>query len=125
VGVAEEFDVPLADGLVSVGATVGVIGNSFQKLDRAVAFGVARVRHPALDLTTSVTAGRFRHGDVGAAVVKKGEFGAIRTDIGLLLNTDHEVGRAYRSRDRLQVVTIRQHVVALRDGAKRWYHASH
>jgi hypothetical protein len=192
VGVAEEFDVPLADGLVSVGATVGVIGNSFQKLDRAVAFGVARVRHPALDLTTSVTAGRFRNGDVGAAVelgrffgqtefavfakstrfasqsgspfatqagarislplvlarelapsrvrlrlpdvysqglqaavVKKGEFGAIRTDIGLLLNTDHEVGRAYRSRDRLQVVTIRQHVVALRDGAKRWYHASH
>jgi hypothetical protein len=60
-----------------------------------------------------------------AAVVKQGEFGAIRSDVGLLLNTDHEVARAYRMRDRLQAVTIRQHVVAIRDGAKRWYRASH
>jgi hypothetical protein len=190
VGVAEELDVPLADGLVSVGATIGVVGKSFQRLDRAVALGMVRVRYPALDLTTSVTAGRFRNGDVGAAVefgrffgqteftvfakstrfaqsgspfssqagarlslplvparelapsrvrlrfpdvfsqslqaavVKQGEFGAIRTDVGLPLNTDHEIARAYRSRDRLHAVTIRQHVVALRDGARRWRQAS-
>jgi hypothetical protein len=192
VGVVEELDVPLADGLVSLGGTFGVLGNSFQHLDRTIALGVARVRYPALDLTASLTAGQFRNGDLGAAVelgrffgqtefavfvkssrytlpagtpfasqagarislplaparelapspvrlrlpdvysqglqaavVKQGEFGAIRSDVGLLLNTDHEVARAYRMRDRLQAVTIRQHVVAIRDGAKRWYRASH
>jgi hypothetical protein len=191
VGFAEELDVPLADGLVSVGATVGVVGRSFQQLDRAIALAVGRVRYPALDLTASLTAGRFRNGDAGAAielgrffgqseftvflkstryasqtasplatnagarlslplaparelapsrvrprfpdlysqtlqaaVVKQGEFGALRTDVARLLDTDHEIARAYRSRDRLQAVTIRQHVVAIRDGAKRWYRAS-
>ncbi len=183
VGVADEVDVPLLDGRVSLGATLGVLGTNVRNLDRAVALAVARVRYAPWDVTASLTAGRFRNGDAGAMgelsrffgntaltlylkstelasvagmrvelplaparelaparirprfpdVHKQGLQATVFThvaaelheDVGLLLETDHDIARAYRSRDRLQAVTIRMHVESIREAALRWLTNGH
>ena len=45
---------------------------------------------------------------------------AIRSDVGRLLDTDHEIARVYRTRDRLQPVTVIAHVQTLKDAWRRW-----
>lgn len=177
VGFANEMDVSLADGRVSVGSTLAVLGTTLGTLDHTMALGTVRVRHPAWDMTASLTAGRFRYGDTGAAAQLARQFGAtelafyvrstsfaniagvsvslplapakelapsrlrlrapdlytqglqttilaesnvIRTDVGRLLDTDHEIARVYRSRDRLQPVTVVAHVQTLKEAWRRW-----
>lgn len=177
VGFANEVDVTVDDGLITLGSTVAVFGSSLGNLDRSMALAVARVRHPGLDLTASLTAGRFRNGDTGAAAdlsrlfgatevgfyVRATEFAsiagvrvvipvtttrelppahirprlpdvysqtlqsaileplpALRMDVGLGLGTDHELGRVYRDRDRLQAATILAHVGTLRGTVRKW-----
>jgi hypothetical protein len=48
----------------------------------------------------------------------------LRRDVGRSLATDHEIGRVYRTRDRLQAVTIRAHVSTLREAVRRWLKTS-
>lgn len=177
VGIAHEVDISLRDGLVSLSSSVAVFGKSYSDLDHSVALGTARVRYPAWDLTASLTAGRFRNGDNGAAAELSRFFGAtelgffvratefasvagarislplaparelpptrirprlpdahvqalqstildpiplLRRDVGRLLATDHETGLVFRTRDRLQPVTVRGHVDELRNAVRRW-----
>jgi hypothetical protein len=44
----------------------------------------------------------------------------VRRDVGLGLDTDHELARAYRTRDRLYPATIAAHVETLRASVRRW-----
>lgn len=177
VGLVNETDVSLAGGRVSVGSTLGIFGATFDTPQYSVALGTARVRFPVWDVTTSLTAGRFRHGDTGAAAELARQFGAtelafyfrstsfasvagvrvslplaptrelaparlrlrapdlhtqevqsvvlapineLRRDIGRPLATDHEIARVYRTRDRLQPVTIVAHVETLKTASRRW-----
>jgi hypothetical protein len=177
VGFGNETNVSLADGRVSVGGTIAVFGKSFDKPEYTVALGTARVRFPRWDVTTSLTAGRFFHGDVGVLGEMARQFGAtelafyfkytdidpmigarfslplaparerppsrvrlrapdlftqgsetvvrrpvneLRSDIARLLDTDHEIARVYRTRDRLQPVTVVAHVESLKAAAHRW-----
>ena len=85
VGVSSETDVPLADGRVSLGTTLGVVGRTFTNLDRAIALANIRVRAPSLDATASLTAGRFRNGDAGVAGELSRFFGA--TELAFYLRT--------------------------------------
>jgi hypothetical protein len=177
VGVADEVNVSLAGGRVSLDGTVGAVGRSTRELNTTIALAGARVRIAPLDLTASLTAGRFLEGDDGAtaelsrwfgsselglyatatragqiagvrfslpltptrelppwrvrprlpdvytqslhASIKRGDATA-KTNIGLTLDTDHDIARAYRDRDRLQAVTIRQHVETIRASAIDW-----
>lgn len=177
VGIANETDVPLFDGRVSVGSNVAVFGTTVSALDSVMALGTLRVRQPAWDLTASLTAGRFRNGDDGIATQLARQFGAtelafffrstslasvagisvalplaparelrpsrvrvrapdlytqsmqttvladrnvIRRDVGRVLDTDHEIARTYRNRDRLQPVTVIAHVETLKEAWRRW-----
>jgi hypothetical protein len=177
VGVANETDISLADGLVSVGSMLAVFGRSLGSLDHTEALGTLRLRHPNLDLTGTLSVGRFRHGDSGAAAELARRFGAtelafylratefakvagiriglplapsrelaprpvrlrapdlyvqtlqsqvfspipyLRREVGRVLETDHDLPRVYRTRDRLQPVTVAAHVLTLRDAARRW-----
>ena len=181
VGFANETDVALADGRVSVGSTLAILGTTFRTLDSTMALGTVRVRLPAWDLTASLTAGRFRSGDTGFAAQLARQFGAtelalyfkstsfasvagvsvalplapakelapglvrlrapdlytqslqttvlqsvnvLRSDVGNLLDTDHEIARVYRTRDRLQPVTIVAHVATLKEAWRRWLGAN-
>jgi hypothetical protein len=177
VGVADEVNVSLAGGRVSLDGTLGVLGRSTRELNSTVALGGGRVRIAPLDLTASLTAGRFREGDTGAtaelsrwfgsselgffvtstdagriagvrfslpltptrelppwrvrprlpdeytqslhASIKRGDATA-RTGIGQTLDTDHDIARAFRDRDRLQAVTVLQHVGTIRASALDW-----
>ena len=177
VGFANETDVSLGDGRVSIGSTLAILGTTFRTLDSTMALGTVRVRRAAWDITASLTAGRFRHGDTGVAAELARQFGAtelafyfqstsfasvagvsvalplapakelrpglvrlrapdlytqdlqstvlqpvnvLRSDVGGLLNTDHEIARVYRTRDRLQPVTIVAHVETLKAAWHRW-----
>jgi hypothetical protein len=75
VGVADEVEVSLPGGLVRVGGTVGVVGPRAADLNRSVALATARLRYPALDLTATLTAGRFLKGDAGATAELSRWFG--------------------------------------------------
>jgi hypothetical protein len=177
VGVVDETNMSLAGGVISLDGTVGRIGRSAQELTGTIALAGVRVRYAPLDLTASLTGGRFREGDDGATVelsrwfgsselgffitatqtgqiaglrfslpltprrelppwyvrprlpdlytqslhasIKRGDATA-KTNIGLLLDTDHDIATAYRDRDRLQAVTIRQHVETIRASAADW-----
>lgn len=44
----------------------------------------------------------------------------LRRDVARLLDTDHDIGRIYWDRDRLQPVTIRAHVLGVREAVRRW-----
>jgi hypothetical protein len=177
VGFANETDVSLAGGRVSLGSTVAILGTTFRTLDSAMVLGNARLRLPVWDVTASLTAGRFRYGDTGASAQLARQFGstalafyvrstsfakvagvsvalplapaketapgllrlrapdlytqslqsqilaqrnAIVSDVGVLLDTDHEIARVYRTRDLLQAVTVVAHVQTLKDAWRRW-----
>ncbi len=177
VGVANETDVSLGDGRFSVGTTLAVYGKTIAKPDYSIALGTARMRLPEWDVTTSLTAGRFLNGDVGATAEMARQFGdtkmevflmstdfksqagvrvsfpltparelapslvrprapdlytqslqttvfspvhVTRSDVARLLDTDHEIARVYRTRDRLQPVTVVTHVERLKDASRLW-----
>jgi len=80
-GIANETAFTFAEGRFFVKGTLARLGSSFSALDRWVALGNGRVRYPALDLTLSVTAGRFVNGDQGVAVDLGRFFG--NTEIGV------------------------------------------
>jgi hypothetical protein len=44
----------------------------------------------------------------------------MRRDVARLLDTDHEIARVYRTRDRLQPLTVMAHVETLKEGWRRW-----
>lgn len=75
VGVAAEFDVLRGDGRLSLGGTAAVFGEDPAHLRRSVALGSVRRRDAERDITWSLTAGRFFHGDVGAAGEVERRFG--------------------------------------------------
>lgn len=177
LGFANETNVALADGRFSVGSTVALLGPKLGASDHVVALGTARMRFPAWDVTTSLTAGRFRSGDDGIAAELARQFGntelafyyrsssfasvagvrvslpltpsrelrpallrvrapevhsqslqsvvfakvnVLRDDVGRPLTTDHDIARVYRTRDRLQPLTILAHVATLREASRRW-----
>lgn len=76
VGAAVEIDVPVAGGRASLAGMVGAFGERALAPDRSVANGTLRVRHAALGLTASVSAGRYLHGDVGGGAELQRLFGA-------------------------------------------------
>ena len=87
VGFSNETDLSLADGRVSLGSTVAVFGGTFGSMDHTMALGTMRVRFPRWDITTSLTAGRFLHGDVGTLTELARQFGS--TDLAFyLMQTD-------------------------------------
>ena len=85
VGFANEMDVALNDGLVTLGSSVAVYGRTFAKIDHSMALGTARVRFPAWDATASLTAGRFLNGDAGAAGELARQFGS--SELAFFLRT--------------------------------------
>ncbi len=69
-------------------STLAYLGSSTTLFDHGVALGNGRVRYPPLDLTLSVTGGRFRDGDRGIAAELSRFFGSM--EIGIFLrHSDH------------------------------------
>jgi hypothetical protein len=75
VGGSIESDMVLGDGRWSVGGVAAVLGDHPTRFTRSVALGSVRYRVAPLDLETTVTAGRYLHGDVGATTEVKRRFG--------------------------------------------------
>lgn len=75
VGISDEVAISPGTGIVTFGGTLGVVGRTFGTLDRAIALATTSVRYTALDLTASLTAGRFRNGDAGALAELRRLFG--------------------------------------------------
>jgi hypothetical protein len=177
IGVANQLDVTLREGRVSLGSTLAAFGPELGKIDSGVALGNVRVRYPEWNLTARLDVGIFRRGDGGAAVELSRFFGAseigffskftnfgsvagirvsvplaparelrpsylrprlpdvfthakqitilespgvIRPYLGLGLETEHELERVYRDRDRIHAVSLRANVRALRAAVLRW-----
>ena len=76
VGIANEMDISVADGRISIGSTLALFGKSPRQLDHSVALGTVRVRDVAWDVTAGLTAGRFRRGDVGGMADLSRMFGS-------------------------------------------------
>jgi hypothetical protein len=75
VGAAAQFDAVLKGGGISLGGVAALFGDEVMKPRRSVALGSIRIRHAPMDLSFSLTAGRFLHGDVGAAGEVERRFG--------------------------------------------------
>ena len=74
-GIANQVDMSLSGGRVSLGSTLAAFGPSLREIDSGVALGNIRVRYPEWDLTARLDAGLFRRGDGGAAVELSRFFG--------------------------------------------------
>jgi len=85
VGVANEIDVSLAEGRVSLGATLAAFGPELGTIDSGVALGRVRLRYPELDATAGVEAGVFRNGDPGASAELSRFFGD--TEVGFYVRS--------------------------------------
>jgi hypothetical protein len=75
VGVSAGMDAIGAGGRMSYGGFAAVFRENLDKPLRSTALASLRLRQAPLDLAFSVTAGRFRHGDVGAAAEVERRFG--------------------------------------------------
>jgi hypothetical protein len=75
VGIAAGVDAPFAAGAASAGLTVAIFGEHAGEAKRSVALGTLRLHDLPFDLTTSLSAGRFRHGDMGGAIDVQRPFG--------------------------------------------------
>lgn len=88
VGIADETALTLLDGVLFVKGTVAFLGPSYDDLGHTVALANGRVRYPPLDLTLSVTAGRFLDRDQGVTADLSRFFG--NTEIGVFFrHSDH------------------------------------
>jgi hypothetical protein len=65
LGASLESDVTLSSGRVSMGGVVALFGDTISNPNRSMAIGSLRVRNSSLDLTGTLSAGRFKKGDVG------------------------------------------------------------
>jgi hypothetical protein len=88
IGVANATALTFLDGLLFFESTLAYAGTSDNLFDHWVALGNGRVRYPPLDLTFSVTGGRFRDRDRGIGAELSRFFG--NTEIGIFLrHSDH------------------------------------
>ena len=88
IGVGNETALSFLDGVLFFKSTLAYLGSSTTLFDHGVALGNGRVRYPPLDLTLSVTGGRFRDGDRGIAAELSRFFGSM--EIGIFLrHSDH------------------------------------
>jgi hypothetical protein len=75
VGLGLGVDAVTGGGRVSYGGFAAVFGEHPGSLRRSVALASVRLRQAPLDLAFSLTAGRFRHGDVGGVAEVERRFG--------------------------------------------------
>lgn len=83
VGANWDQQVELRGGRFALGVTGTVYGESATRIDKSIAYGTIRWRRPEQEITTSLSAGRFRFGDIGAVADISRRLGLV--DVGFTL----------------------------------------
>ncbi|MHB8838382.1 MAG: hypothetical protein ACYC7F_05460 [Gemmatimonadaceae bacterium] len=83
VGAQWDQNVVLRGGRWSVGMTGTVFGEAASRIDHSYVFGTVRWHRPQQELMTSLSAGRFRYGDVGAVAEVSRRFGLAEVGFAL------------------------------------------